>query len=377
MPELKGLPGGSNMLAARLADNERSINWFPESTQSGNAKASSWLKPTWGCRLALSINGSPCTCLFSQDGRAFGVAGTTFFEFFADGTYLVRGTVATSAGIVPTICSNGSAGFQLFVTAGLNGYIFDLNTNILTLIADLDFPQGFALAGEFIGGFFLVLHKDSRQIQWSALEDGTSWDGLDVAERSWGSDNIQFMKRSHTDIWLGGTRTSEVWYMTGDVSVFGPAQGSFIERGCIATFSVVREQQTLAWLDQDERGGGVVVIAKGYQPSDLSTYAINALVQNNSGSMNQFVGLMTQEQGHDFYWLSNSSGDYDTTPTFDLTESQWHERAEWDSPNGVWLPHRACSHCFAFEKHWIGDRLTGVVYQLDPTVYDDELAVAA
>jgi|SRR5882672_1626868 len=374
--KIPGFVGGSNVQNTKLFADERSINLYPNSGQVGVTKSSDGdLLATWGLRIAFTVGASECSCVFSQDGRAFGVAGVNFFEFFTDETFIIRGTVAVVAGVVPTISSNGTAGGQLFVTAGLNGYIFTLATNAFAIIADMDFPNGFALMGEFFGGYFFVLHNQSRQFQWSALEDGTDWDALDVAERSWGSDDLMFLKRNHTDIWMGGSRTSEVWYATGGVEVFAPAQGSFIERGCIASFSVGRVEQTLAWLDQDERGGGLVVIAKGYQPADISTYAIAQIIQNSRNTMSQFRGFITQEQGHICYVLWNPSGDYDTSLVYDFNESRWHERAEWDSTNYVWVPWRAGCHCFAFERHWVGDRLSGTVYRLDPLVFDDELAV--
>ncbi len=382
-PAIPGFVGGSNVQANTLLADARTINFFVQQGQVGTNKAQDCLEPTSGLRIAFSVGSSPIGCLFTQDGRAFGVSGTTFFEFFTNETFLVRGTVATVAEVMPTICSNGTAGDQLFVTAGLNGYIFTLSTNAFAIIADGDFPNGAALMGEFFGGYFFVLHQDSRQFQWSALEDGTDWDALDVAERSWGSDNIAWLKRNHTDIWLVGTRTSEVWYATGGIEVFAPAQGSFIERGSIASFSGARVEQTLVWLDQDERGGGLVVIAKGYQPGDISTYAIARIIQNQRNTMREFQGFVIQERGHIFYVLWNGSGEYDTSLVYDFTNPSdpWHERAEWDpaldevNPIPKWLPWRAGCHCFAFERHWCGDRLTGTTYRLDPSVYDDELAV--
>ena len=96
---------------------------------------------------------------------------------------------------LPSICSNGTAGSQLFITNGDLGYIFDLSANTLTQIVDPGFPSR-ARMGEFMDGYFFVLVTETRRFQISALEDGTTWDPLDVAERSEASDDISGIKRN-------------------------------------------------------------------------------------------------------------------------------------------------------------------------------------
>src|SRR5215469_18794550 len=113
--------------------------------------------------------------------------------------------------------------------------------------------------GEFMDGYFLVLINNSRAFQISALEDGTSWDPLDVGERSEGSDNVQAMKRNHREIWFMGTKTTEVWYDSGDPDFpFAPIQGVFIEQGCAGSgFTLQRLDNTLIWCGLNEDGQGV------------------------------------------------------------------------------------------------------------------------
>ena len=79
---------------------------------------------------------------------------------------------------------------------------------------------------------------DSRTFAFSDLEDGTVWAALDVNERSEASDNIVAMVRSHREIWLLGSQTSEVWFDQGDpLNPFAPIQGVFVEQGCAAPYS--------------------------------------------------------------------------------------------------------------------------------------------
>lgn len=389
--DLEDFVGGSNVLQAFLIDRERTINFYPSSTAPGKgAKRPMTLVRTEGTKLRYTLGMSPVTTLFYEDGRAFGVAGTDFIEFFDDFTFTVRGTVNFDGIDVASIVSNGdddTAGNQLFIVAGSTGYIFDLTTNILTQITDPDFPP-FPVMGEYFKGYFLVLIRNSKQFQWSAILDGTSWDALDFAARSDGSDNISFLKRSHTEIWLVGSKTSEVWFATGGVDVFAPIQGVFIEHGSIGRQTVARIQQTLIWLDQSEIGGGQVVVANGYQPSEVSSYAIDLQTMQYSGELtaataiNNAIGFAMQLYGHTLYWLLIPNTTQDTTLVLDLTEGGklWHERAHWvPGPDGDlgtshWIPHMAQCHMYAFERHYIGSRLTGVVNELASAFLTDDLS---
>lgn len=372
---LEGFVGGSNVVRSRLEDCEETINWIVESPSPGTPKLPKWLARRPGLRLAYTVGSSPIQALFSINGRAFGVSGTTFFEQFEDESITVRGSVASaiSVGDSATICSNGSAGDQVFIVVGGLGYIFTLSTNAFAAITDPDFPIGTAAMGEFFAGYFLVLVENSRTVQWSALEDGTSWDALDVMERSWASDNISFIKRNGTHIWIVGNQTSEVWYLTGGEEIFAPAQESLIEHGCVAPFSGVRiADQSIAWLDQDERGSGQVVVAQSLQPQKISTYAIDLFEQVESGVLEDAFAWAAQIEGHQYYVLNNDSGTFRLTPVFDAPESLWYHWAHWDSTAVQWVPFVPRCHMYAFQKHYVGDRRTGAVYELSMDNLNDE-----
>lgn len=372
------LPGafdsGSNVLSSTLEDCELSINLLPESGQVGTPKVQKWHRRRPGLAFVYSIGDDPVECLFYLDGRAFGVSGTTFFEAFDDDTFVVRGTVANDGIDLATMCSGGSASDAMLIISGSTGYTFTLSTNAFAVIADPDFPANPVMC-EFFAGYFLVLDRNSRRIQWSALEDPTDWDPLDVFERSWAPDNISFIKRNGTHIWCVGTQTSEVLYATGDITVFGPAQESLIEHGAIARFTGQLTAQGVTCLDQDMRGGAQVVVFRGLQPDTISTYAINLEQISQAGLLNASYAFVLQMEGHAFYVLNNRNEDntFRLTPVFDLTEQLWHHWAHWDSTDCVWIPFRGLSHMFAFERHFIGDRLTGAVYELGFDILTDEL----
>lgn len=379
---LPGFAGGSNVLSSDLVNCESSINLRPASAGPGTPKVDPWLQRTPGLRWLFTVGTDPVQALYALNSRSFGVSGTVFFEIFDDDTYISRGTVAASGSTnfpLATMCSNGSAGDQVFVTSGGQGYIFTLSTNAFAIIADADFPAGQALMGEFFGGYFFVLLLASRELRWSALEDGTAWDPLDVYQRSWAPDNISFIKRLGTHLWVVGQQTSEVLYATGGVEVFAPAQESLIEHGSVSPFSGVRlesETGALIWLDQSERGGGVVVVASGLQAKVVSTYAIAIFEQLEGHNLTKARCFAMQIDGHVEYVLNNAEVEYDRTPVYDVTEGLWHHRAHWDSAVAAckWIPWRPQCHMYFDQRHFVGDRLTGAVYELAQVNLTDQLA---
>lgn len=367
--EIPGFVGPSNVLAAPLADVERTVNLFTERTAPGTGKTAAYLRGTPGVRPRTNCGDGPLRGLFFQDGRAFAVAGTHFVELLETGLRTDHGVVVDD-GLPASFASNGSAGNQILVTSGGFGYIFNLASNTFSAALGGDFPANVRMCA-FMDGYFLVLVADSRRFQISALEDGTTWDALDVAERSEGSDNIVSMLRNHREIWFLGSQTTEVWYDNGDpLFPFAPIQGVFLETGSAAPFAAVRASETIVWLDRDERGAAVVQRANGYTPERASTYAVEKALQSATDANLQLaIAFAEQTQGHLFYWLYVPG--LTTTWVFDVAEGLWHERAIWNSTTCVFEPHVAVCHCFAWGLHLVGDRQSDHVYTLSLDYYDD------
>ena len=369
--------GPSNTAQAVTADADRTINCYEEPIKPGSGKSDAWLRKVPGLAVFSSLGGTGfATYMFQINGLVYACVGTSFFQIFVDGSNVNRGTIAFDPEIVPTMCSNGTAGGQIFITSGLNGYIYDIDLGTLTLIADADFPQGQAQAGEFMDGYFIVLIQNTRRFQISALEDGTSWDALDFGERSEAADNLVAMKRNHREIWFLGNNTGEVWYDNGDADFpFAPIQGVFIEQGAIQTFSLQRIGNTVIWVSHDADGVGMVNMADGYTPTRVSTYALeNQQLSQLTGS-GVIVAWTYQEVGHWFY-LIHVDGEQ-TTWTYDLSTNRWHERAssvDDATDPWVWTPNRPISHCYGFGRHLVGDRITGTIYDQSSNYFAQDLA---
>lgn len=363
--QLAGLVGPTHPLLSPNADVEETINFYIEATAPGTGKVPAYLIGTPGLSKWLVLPDSPVRGLFQQDGRAFAVAGGTFFELFSTQTATLYGSVTLDANLA-TFASNGSAGHQLAITSGGNFYIFDLLANTLTLVTTGLEP---VTSVEFMDGYFLVNKTDSREFGWSALEDGTTWDALDVAERSEASDNIIAMIRSHRELWIIGSLTSEVWYNQDDaLNPFAPIQGVFIEQGCVAAFTAQRIDNSLMWVGLNADGSGMVWKANGYTPQRLSDHAVELGMQTYG-----FAGARAwvyQEDGHLFYVLVLPDAPW--AFVYDVASGSWHKRATWDATHCVWLPPRGQCQAFAFTTHLVGDRTSGAIYEQALSIFTEE-----
>lgn len=379
--QVLALVGPSNTLRSVNADVERTVNFYPEGTAPGTGKVPSYLIGTPGIHPWQVLSDKPIRGNFEQDGRAFVVAGTSFFEVSNTGpSATFYGAVATDANLA-TMASNGSAGHQVAITSGGLFYIFDLIANTLTLVTTGVEPVTMV---EFMDGYFLVNKTDSRTFAFSALEDGTSWDPLDVDERSEASDNIVAMMRSHRELWILGSQTSEVWFDQGDVlNPFAPIQGVFVEQGCAAPFSVQRIDNTLFWVGLNVDGAGVVWRANGYTPQRISDNAVERALEqvgfeDNDNGLTLLRAWCYQEDGHLFYVLvlpdASLPGDKERTCwAYDVSTGLWCERAIWDSTHCTWLPQVQQTHMFAFNRHLVGDRFSGAIYTQSLAYFDEQI----
>ncbi len=369
-----GFVGGSNRLISRAAGYSQTVNWFPETGPDENGKPGRYLRPSEGLYPFAQFDDVDTSAMLSEDGRTYVACGTTFGEVLIDGSTLVLGTIAYD-GTPASMASNGTAGNQVMVTSAKHVYIYNTLTDVFV---EVDFGGRQIVMCEFMDGYFFALKLNSRTLYYSALEDGTSWDfdpvSGNVIERSWGSDNISFIKRTGRQLFIIGTKTGEVWSDSGNSDTpFAPIQGVFLDQGCIAPFSGQRDGLTLVWLNQDERGGGLVVRANGYTPEAISTYSVDAQVQRpGTVTLNTAEAFVHQITGHLFYWLHLDG--LLTTPVLDLSEKEWSERGMWSAALGHWIPHLARCHAYSFERHLVGVRSNGVIYELSPRFLTDGIA---
>lgn len=349
-----------------IADQEALINWYVEQMESPGATVRTALYPTPGVEAFATVTELGGRAMFAQAGRCFAVFGTKLYEIFADGTTTARGTVVDDLNPA-TIASNGDGGLELFITSGGLGYTYDLTTNILTQTVGVGGTQLTSAVASFGGslyGYFVVFDASDSRFYISGLLDGATWDPTQFAERTIGQDPwVSMYVSSYGQIWLFGGQTTEVWYNNGTSPFpFAPDPSGLLPYGCAAPFSVREAGNQIVWLATTANGGYQVMAAKGFSPQRISTYALENTIASYT-TVDDAYGETYNDLGHMFYLLTFPSAQQ--TWCYDFTTGLWHERGTWIALQNTYDAWRPQWHCFAFNKHLMADRDSGVVYHMD------------
>ena len=364
MAKWPGFCGGSGQSQSIIASLARTVNLYVEEIPADDGAGKQLQKvlyPTPGFSPKWALSQVGCRALSSiVPGQMFGVEGTKFLEFFSDYSSIERGTVAQNSNPA-TISYNGIPG-QLFVTSGGNGYLYNLSTHAFTQVLTGDADMGAELDSYFIA-FSIAI----GQARLSNPNDGSTWDPLQKFVRSTQPDPWRTMfVDGNRQLWFIGSVTGDVYYNTGVANnPFQPIPGSVYRSGIAAPFARGLAGTNIVWLGQNDEGSGKVMAARGYVPQPISTYAVEtALAQyKRTGRIDDAEVMVYQDEGHTFvnFGFPTNGG----TWTFDLEKASWAERGMWNPVKGsydIWAPR---VHCEAFGKHFVGDRATGKIAQMD------------
>ena len=356
------LVGPSYEMEAVSFDAQRTVNMYPLVSETGTSTSVNALRSCPGLELEYSFNSGPIRGGIESQGRAYFVAGSDFYEVLADGTTTYHGSLDSATSYV-TIEENPT---QLMVLDGDDGYIFTKATDALTKITDSGFPSP-ANSLTFQDGYFIVASDTYYAI--SALNNGLSWSAADRQTVESNPDNIVSIKSDSSNVWIFGQKNTEVHANTGAAAFpFSRIPGAIIETGCAANATVREIDNRVIWLGTDENGDAIVWASNGYNAQRISTQAIERKIAEST-NFNQSVAWVYHERGHAFYCLNVKS--VNTTLCYDLSTGLWHERVYRNTSSGAEEQHRGQVHVFFNQKHLVGDRALGKVYDMRLDVYDD------
>ena len=357
-----GFLGPASVSQSYMADNELSVNFFLERTESPSAPGPWVLLPTPGFELRLSVGQAPIRGMFYQNGRAGFVAGFAFYEILYNSTtdtfsVILRGTVDNDGEPV-TFHANGDAGNQWWITSGGTGYIFDLTTNGLSIEGN---PGTTVSMGGFLSARFLYLDATTGAFYASALYDGTTWDPTMVAQSQSGDPWRALIVTPDNLIRLLGESSGECWADQGTFPFpFSEIKEAGSPFGITSPFAWT-VHTTVSWLAQNQHGRGLIVRAQGYDPQRISTHAIEAAIHDD-GAQSSVRAFGYQERGHAFILFTFPEAD--RTWAYDVSSGLWHQRDYWDVATGTSKAYRIGCAMEAFSKTLVGDRLTGDIYEM-------------
>lgn len=370
--DVTGFIGGTYNGRSRRIGVELVQNLIPEITGGPAVKPKTQIAyyPTPGTRTFATAGNGPIRDLFYEDGRCYCVSGAEAYQVpDAGGACTKLGDVATNQ-LPAKIVGNGPQGQQiLFISGGL-GYIWNWSTNTWTAITDPDFPANVQTA-EFSDGYFLVLPYNGLDVYYSALFNGLSYDAADLFSKTQSSDAIRNLAVVNKLIYLLGSQRTEIWQNTGDALVtFAPIQGVLLEHGINPFAGLAKVGNTLAWIDQDSRGKCTPQIDQNFTPVKLSHYGIDQELHRLQRT-DDAVCFAYQFRGHELFVVSFLTEQKTFVADISTRPALWHQWAYLNPETGVQEAAIARCHVFGFDKHLVGSRLDGTIYELtDAAQYD-------
>lgn len=336
-----------------VSGSELLVNLFPTRTEGGKYPFN--LVGTPGTAFFCELPTYPILGLHVNNNRGFAVTPSKLYEIFSNGTFKELGDIDVKGRVV--MADNG---YQLVIVDGLKGFYYDDNTQEVKQITHEAFYPSSSVA--YQDGYFIFNRTGTGQFFISELLN-VDFDPLDFATAEGQPDPLVRVLSDHREVFLFGTESIEVWYNSGASDFpFERNQGAFVEKGCAAPYSVIKENNTVYFIGSDK----MVYQMQGYTPVRISNHAIEKTLKGVD--LSDAFAYSYQSEGHLFYVLTIPS--QNLTWCYDISMGSWHQRSSYQFG-------RHHSNCAMFfdSKNLVGDFQNGRIYQLANNYYKDDTDV--
>lgn len=279
-------------------------------------------------------------------------------------TGLASGTIAGGAGYtngtynnVPLTGGSGTGATANITVAG----------GIVTVVNVVNVGRNY-ISGNVLSANVADIGGTGAGFTYTLTTMATAFDPLDIAAKSGFNDPIVCLIVVHRELWLIGTLTSEVWIGTGAADFyFQQVQGTFINHGSAAKYSVASQDVLVFFIQQDMQGNGLVLQGQGYDVTEISTPRIVKEFKSYP-TIADAIGFCFQVSDHAFYALIFPTANKGWL--YDLGTKQWCEW-NWIDRDGQLNRPRANCCMFAFGFILVGDWENGRILHLSPDVFTD------
>lgn len=370
------ITGGFYSTKSETQSKQETINWYPEEDPTSGERAMI-LMPTPGLKLFVNLksDGSEVRGMIEHNGVGYVVVDDSVYTVGTNGDASLIATLTTSSGLVKF----ASTYDEIILVDGSKGYRYKISTTTWSEITDADFPSN-PVEITAQDGYTIVAVPNSRQFQFSAINDATAWNATDMASAEFAEDNIVGMLSSFDQLWIFCQKTVEVWYDAGTTFPWQPIQGAVLQTGCLSAHTIAEADNSIFWLAQSRYGDGVICRSNGFNYEVISTRAINNEIRKYRTITDAYAYAYRQE-GHTFYVITFPTArklqgeDIGVTWVYDTTTGLWHERQSIQDTGDLQQPaysrHRSNCYMYLGNKHIVGDPFSGKLYEMNLDTYDD------
>lgn len=229
-------------------------------------------------------------------------------------------------------------------------------------ITDTDYPDAKTVTWQ--DGYFIINPPNTSQFYVSDIGDGLVWDALDFASAEANPDNLVLVISDNSTLYLFGSVSTEFWTNSGALDFpFSRISGGSTEWGCAAINSVVKYDNTLAFLAKNRMGEVIVAKMNGFQPERLSNPELEYTI-NKYTSVSDATCISYMLGGHPMLQINFPSAD--ASWLYDGLTNCWSQLQS----NNIGR-HRAEKGVNYLDKIMVTDFENGNLYRLNPESYTD------
>lgn len=354
-----------------VVTRQRRLNCYLEVRKDGD-KSSIVLYGTPGMGFAFNAStplNFPARGIIGNSTALYEVAGNQILSLTATGKTIFSGSIGTSFGTVGMALNPT----QVIIVDGSAGYIYNPTAGTVVTIG-ASFPNG-AKTVVMCNGFFLCELPGTNQIFVSALNDGTTWNGLSFFAAVQYTDGVLAVDQIDGIVVVFSSGHLEFWQNVGATTEpFQFITNSALEYGLAAVYARAHVADSIVFLMRTREGGVQVGRIYGYQVTPVSTSDVDNILQqiDSTVGVSDATMLVYQQDNHKFVQLTlpSANNGLGHSLLYDVTENTWGETQTGIAP-GAGARHIGNFSAFAFGKTFVSDFSSGNLYIPSPKIYQD------
>ena len=223
---------------------------------------------------------------------------------------------------------------------GGNGYIYGIANNVFQRITNANFPAATMVPGwGYLDGTTYVMDVNGN-IWGSALEDPSTWTGLNVINASSKGDSGVALATQLNYIIALKQWTSQVFYDAGNPSPgspLSPVPDSQLPFGCLHAYSVQKIDEILFWITSNQTISPQVAMMENLATRIVSNPSVDRVLDNivfgSSLTATPLYSWSLKHGGHRFYCITSLY--LNVSLVYDIDQKLWYQ---WTDANGNYWP---------------------------------------
>lgn len=336
----------------RFAGTSKLVNAYAEQMGS-DGKGAMAVLPSGGLVQFSDTEAGPCRGMIYMPDleKLYTAHNASVYRHTSDGT-------ATRIGTIPGVgqvefSRNQNADPEITVRASATPQV--ISSDSVAFVTDSDLPANVVSQCNAVNR--TIYAYADRTYYYSAINDSLSVGALDFATFDSQAGKLRRVYSDRGELFGFCNSWTDVHAKTSSADEPFVFQTT-IPRGMLAGMSLVKYDNTLAWVGDDQN---IHKLGASYGTSVISTPEIARLIEDDI-AQSDIVGFSFDQEGHAFGVWSGTNW----TKVHDAATKVWHDRKSYGQD--IW---RAIWSTPAFGKTLVGDRLSGKIGYIDKDTFTE------